>query len=355
MPDLETAIRLIVIGQDLLIVLILILGRGRRDIRYAAATLLIGVVAYLYMSSRVLGAFDSPFISLAALFAFAVPYSIWAFARALFEAPMPRRPVVVLFLLIGLASWLVFLGRSLAGASALHITEIVRHVASLFVVINALWFTVAGRLDDLLEERRRIRVIFVVLVSAQILAVVIAELALGSTQAPGWVNLLNVIVIGVLTLILGVPLLQLRPDLFERVSEPAVPAHESGKAALSAADKVLLDRLTGSMAVRFYSTPDLTIRNLGAELNCPEHQLRRVINGHLGFRNFSTFLNGYRIEDAKSMLGQPENAKTPILLIALDLGYGSLGPFNRAFKAATDMTPTAYREQVILGKGADSE
>ena len=67
MPDLETAIRLIVIGQDLLIALILMLGRGRRDVRYAAATLLLGVVAYLYMSSRVLGAFDSPFISLAVL------------------------------------------------------------------------------------------------------------------------------------------------------------------------------------------------------------------------------------------------------------------------------------------------
>lgn len=355
MPDLETAIRLIVIGQELLIALILILGRGRRDVRYASATLLLGVVAYLYMSSRVLGAFDSPFISLAALFAFAVPYSIWAFARALFEAPMPRRPVVVLFLFIGLASWLVFLGRSLAGANALLVMEILRHVASLMVVIHALWFTFAGRLDDLLEARRRVRVIFVVLVSSQILAVVIAELALGPTQPPGWVNLLNVIVIGVLTLILGVPLLQLRPDLFARVSEPAAPVHDSGKAALSAADKILLDRLIASMAAGFYSTPDLTIRNLAAELNCPEHQLRRVINGHLGFRNFSTFLNGYRIEDAKSKLGQPENAKMPILLIALDLGYGSLGPFNRAFKAATDMTPTAYREQAILGKGADSE
>jgi AraC-like DNA-binding protein len=355
MPDLETAIRLIVIGQDLLIALILMLGRGRRNIRYAGAALLLGVAAYLYMSSRVLGVFDSPFIALVSFFAIAVPYSIWAFARALFEAPMPRRPVVVFFLLIGMASWLVFLGGSLVGASASQVTDVVRHVASLFVVINALWFTVGGRFDDLLEARRRFRIIFVVLVSAQILAVVIAELVLGSTQPPGWVSLLNVIVIGVLTLTLGVPFLQLRPDLFERIGEPSVPAHEFSKAALSAADKVLLDRLTASMAVDFYRTPNLTIRNLAAELNCPEHQLRRVINGHLGFRNFSTFLNGYRIEEAKTMLGQPENAKTPILLIALDLGYGSLGPFNRAFKAATGMTPTAYREQAILGKGADSE
>ena len=33
----------------------------------------------------------------------------------------------------------------------------------------------------------------------------------------------------------------------------------------------------------------------------------------------------------------------PILTIALDSGFQSLGPFNRAFKAETGMTPSAYR------------
>ena len=44
-----------------------------------------------------------------------------------------------------------------------------------------------------------------------------------------------------------------------------------------------------------------------------------------------------------------------MLTIALDLGYGSLGPFNRAFKEATGMTPTGYRERAIPGTIADSE
>ena len=41
-----------------------------------------------------------------------------------------------------------------------------------------------------------------------------------------------------------------------------------------------------------------------------------------------------------------------MLTIALDLGYGSLGPFNRAFKEISGMTPTAWREAKIT---ADSE
>jgi AraC-like DNA-binding protein len=33
----------------------------------------------------------------------------------------------------------------------------------------------------------------------------------------------------------------------------------------------------------------------------------------------------------------------PILTLALDLGYASLSPFNRAFKAHTGLTPSEYR------------
>ena len=39
----------------------------------------------------------------------------------------------------------------------------------------------------------------------------------------------------------------------------------------------------------------------------------------------------------------PAQAEVPILTIALDAGFQSLGPFNRAFKAVTGVTPTEYR------------
>ena len=43
----------------------------------------------------------------------------------------------------------------------------------------------------------------------------------------------------------------------------------------------------------------------------------------------------------------------PVLTIALDAGFSSLGPFNRAFKAETGATPSEYR-RLNLGKGDDS-
>ena len=44
-----------------------------------------------------------------------------------------------------------------------------------------------------------------------------------------------------------------------------------------------------------------------------------------------------------SALADPGQAEVPILTIALDAGFQSIGPFNRAFKAETGMTPSEFR------------
>jgi AraC-like DNA-binding protein len=49
--------------------------------------------------------------------------------------------------------------------------------------------------------------------------------------------------------------------------------------------------------------------------------------------------------DAKQALADPAQRDVPILTIALDAGFQSLSPFNRAFKADTSMTPTEFRRR----------
>ena len=82
-----------------------------------------------------------------------------------------------------------------------------------------------------------------------------------------------------------------------------------------------------------------------AKLAIPEYRLRRLINQQLGYRNFNVFLNNHRIEEAKAALADPTQAEVPVITIAMDAGFQSLGPFNRAFKATTGVTPTEYRRQ----------
>jgi len=107
-----------------------------------------------------------------------------------------------------------------------------------------------------------------------------------------------------------------------------------------------------------YREPDLTIGTLAQRLQWPEHRMRRLINQGLGHRNFNAFLNTYRVDDAKRALQDARYSAVSILTISTEAGFQSLGPFNRAFKAATGLTPTEFRrgsaeaEPVVsLGEG----
>ncbi|MBL4639946.1 MAG: AraC family transcriptional regulator [Kordiimonadaceae bacterium] len=100
-------------------------------------------------------------------------------------------------------------------------------------------------------------------------------------------------------------------------------------------------------AEEFYLEPNLTISTLAKKVQMPEHKLRQLVNQHMGYRNFADFLNEYRIEAAKIRLADVANRRQQVLVLAMDLGYGSLGPFNRAFKARTGLTPSEYRKKAL--------
>ncbi len=100
---------------------------------------------------------------------------------------------------------------------------------------------------------------------------------------------------------------------------------------------------------KVYREEGFSIAVLSSKLSIPEYRLRRLINQKLGHRNFSAFVNSYRLSEAMAALGDPSQSSVPVLTIALDTGFGSIGPFNRAFKAHTGMTPTEYRREHANG------
>jgi AraC-like DNA-binding protein len=122
---------------------------------------------------------------------------------------------------------------------------------------------------------------------------------------------------------------------------------KSATSSLDVAEQALMQRLDEAIAKKLYHQEGLTIGSLARDLQTQEHRLRALINAKMGFRNFNDFLNRHRIADACAQLADPALAGTPILTIALNLGYGSIGPFNRAFKQATLLTPTQYRRQKL--------
>jgi AraC-like DNA-binding protein len=140
----------------------------------------------------------------------------------------------------------------------------------------------------------------------------------------------------------GSGLLSVPVDALGKVS----PSGDEGKRL--AVDPALLRRLERLMTVeRAYRREGLSIGSLAAELGVPEYRLRQLINEGLGHRNFNAFLNRYRLDEAKAALADPQQKEVPVLTIALDAGFQSIGPFNRAFKADTDLTPTEFRRAAL--------
>lgn len=114
------------------------------------------------------------------------------------------------------------------------------------------------------------------------------------------------------------------------------------KRQATAEDRQLAERLMRLLREEaIHDQPELRIADVARRLDEPEHRVSRAISAGLGFANFNRLINHHRIEQAKQVLASDDGRS--ILEIALDCGFGSIGPFNRAFRAETGMTPKAYR------------
>jgi AraC-like DNA-binding protein len=275
----------------------------------------------------------------------------WLLASALFDDGFRLRPwhagLWLVMVALGLCECLLGGSRWLA----MGLT-----ISSLVFAGLALAPTFVSWKADLVEGRRRLRLFIVGAAALYIAITAVGQLAAGTRVAPVGMHLVGGIALLAIAGTVATTLLGIsgRQALFVPLTVPVVPKAAAEPAAAPAplaeagdpADTVLLARLERLMTVdRAYRQDGLTIGALAQKLDLPEYRLRRLINQALGYRNFNAFLNGYRIGEAKAALADPAQAVVPVLTIAMDAGFSSLGPFNRAFKAETGLTPTDYRRQ----------
>ena len=90
-----------------------------------------------------------------------------------------------------------------------------------------------------------------------------------------------------------------------------------------------------------YLNIDYSINTLAKDLDVSRSYISQVIN-ELFNRNFSNFLNEYRIKEAKKILSASSNLKYTIESIAEMVGYKSKTAFNNAFKKHVGVTPSFY-------------
>jgi len=239
-------------------------------------------------------------------------------------------------------------GRATGPGDFAYATEVILQVAGIILVLHILFTVLAGYRDDLLEQRRQLRGIVVIVSGAYMLMVAVAELVLGGTAAPASLTLLNAL--GILILVGGIALTVaiVNPALYP-LPKQAPPK----EASPIVPDQDLMKKAVAVMEAGAYRDEALTLAALAKSVAAPEYLLRRAINQGLGYRNFNAFVNHYRLAEVKAALADPAMARQPILTLALSTGFNSIAPFNRAFKAEFGVTPSQYRAAQKAQKTAD--
>lgn len=279
----------------------------------------------------------------------------WLFARTLFDDGFRPRPWHA-------ALWAAIVAAALLRLFVLPPDSAVSRSTAGLLAFQAIGFAALAALQtlaswgaDLVDARRRLRVFVVVAAIGHTLASAGASLLRGGGEASVPVALAEMLGFALIAGATAWSLLQVGGGGALFASPPA-----QADAARAPAQPVLLDRGERALAAalehamrfdRAYRLESLTIGRLAQALDTSEHRLRRLINRGLGWRNFNAFVNSYRLAEARAALADPAQVATPILTIALDAGFASLGPFNRAFRADTGQTPTAFRRAALAGSG----
>jgi AraC-like DNA-binding protein len=288
----------------------------------------------------------------------ATPVMFWLWARAAFDDDFVVRPwhggvwVAVAGLQFYVAGWSLWPTVDRTIDRALSLT-------TLGLALLAAGQTLATWRTDLVAGRRRLRLVVLTGTSAYIAIVAASSLApaISGSSVTSLANVLGLFGLVAYSAwnLLGAAETQgsILPVATGDVSGAARATASDRQRKPSEIDQTLLRRLERLMTVeRAYRREGLTIGVLSAQLGVPEYRLRQLINEGLGHRNFNAFLNRYRIEEAKSALADPAQREVQVLTIALDAGFQSLAPFNRAFRAATGLTPTEFRRLAPAKAGA---
>jgi len=287
----------------------------------------------------------------------------WLFASALFldwdyrQRGLGSRRAIITALYVAVIIASMVIHRSFLDQWPLTQTVFyyLSYVFRMAILAATLVITLARWRQDMVEARRMLRLLIVTAGVSLTLLNTVVELGFRGVDTPTELKLLHAALLLTLSLWVSVWLQYPKPGGLTlsagrpaRDGEDASPGPNAITSSPANKERLLaLDNLIVNQ--KGFRETGLSIGHLGKKLQMPEHLLRKLINQGLGYRNFSDFLNHYRIADAASRLADPSEKHLSILTIALDAGYASLAPFNRAFKEKMRQTPSDYRRQQFAG------
>ncbi|GJL95620.1 MAG: transcriptional regulator [Hyphococcus sp.] len=341
---LELVLRGGAAGISFLLAIVLATRTSGARTRVLGALFSFSIGVYVLLSSEMIEPLFGVFRLPAVFIAIWGTVFFWWFAASFFDDDFRWRwwriaPVFILPALFLLRYWL---GDGATGRTFTLIHLLMN--AALFADIIRI--AIVNISDDLIDPRRRFRVALALVVAVAGIGIATAEILETVYKLPAYLELFHAAIILALNLFFAGWLLAPKGALFGPAVVQGVDAQTESRISkpIPISNQPEYQRLMRLMDEGVYLEDGLTVARLAEKVGVPEHHLRALINGALGFRNFSSFLNERRVEDAKKALTDPTQSRKQVLQIALELGYGSIAPFNRAFKNATGQTPSEFRK-----------
>ena len=91
-----------------------------------------------------------------------------------------------------------------------------------------------------------------------------------------------------------------------------------------------------------YLKQDLTLKDVAMHTRIPDRYLSQIVNEELG-KHFRDFINGYRVNYARTLLVDHAQSHLSIDGVAEESGFKSRSAFYEAFKRSVGTTPGAFR------------
>lgn len=307
-----------------------------------------------FVVSAAIGDGPSALTTLIAAFGAAACGWSWLFARALFR---PREdmgvwPIVMVAALAAAAAVITFVDAFAPGleasSPALRIIDNGQKLLGSAALLLAISEALQGYSSALPRSEKRLRAFFITSYAAMVaIAVLWANQSAEGTLAAQWSDAVKIVCA-------SAALIGATAAMRYRTGHPlkrAAPSGRVSRRAATADDHALSTKIMQALTRDdLFATPDLSVAQLARRLNAPEYKVTQAITGALGARNFNQLINTLRIERAKQLLADPALADQSIFAIALDCGFASIGPFNRAFKQMTSSTPSAFRAEQARGR-----
>lgn len=116
--------------------------------------------------------------------------------------------------------------------------------------------------------------------------------------------------------------------------------HEKNNALAEQLDMLLIKQ-------QLFLQTNLKVADIARILEVSEYRVSGALKHHFKAENFNRFVNHLRVQYAKQLLMDKDKAHWPVLVIGLESGFASVGPFTRAFKEITGCTPGIFRKQQL--------